>query len=239
MKAMIFAAGRGTRLHPLTEKKPKALVEINGKPMLRIAIEYLQSYGVNEIIVNVHHFADQVISFLERMKSSNIRIEISDERDLLLDTGGGLKKAAWFFDDKPFLLYNVDILTNLNLHELIHFHQQHKGIATLAVRERVSSRYLIFNEQYRLTGWEKISPHDRFLLMEATVERKLAFSGIHVIDPLLLKYLPEDNQFSIIQAYLNIAKGQPIYGFVDNQSYWFDIGNWEKLQKARNFMNSR
>ena len=236
---MIFAAGRGTRLHPLTETKPKALVEINGKPMLQIAIEYLLSYGVDELIINVHHFADQVIAFLERMKSFNIRIEISDERDLLLDTGGGLKKAAWFFDDQPFVLYNVDILTNLNLNHLFRYHAAHQGIATLVVRGRESSRYLLFDEQNRLIGWEKVSTNEKIIKTKASFETRRAFSGIHIIDPRILKYLPEESKFSIIDAYLKIAGEQFIYGFVEHESYWFDIGNMEKLQKARNFMRFR
>jgi NDP-sugar pyrophosphorylase family protein len=240
MKAMIFAAGKGTRLHPLTKDKPKALVDIHGVTMLENAIRYLVSYGFDEIIINVHHFAEQVVSFLEENNYFNAQIEISDERDVLLDTGGGLKKASWFFEDqRPFLVYNVDILTNLNLNNLLEYHKQCNGLATLAVRNRESSRYLLFDDNYRLVGREHAKNNQRILHKEAGQTIKRAFSGIHVLEPSIFNYLPDTDIFPIIDSYMEIAKEQPIYGFSEDQSYWFDIGDPEKLKKARDFMASR
>ncbi len=240
MKAMIFAAGKGTRLYPVTQDKPKALVDINGVTMLENAIRYLVRYGFNELIINVHHFADQVISFLEENNFFDVHIEISEERDKLLDTGGGLKKASWFFEEQqPFLVYNVDILTNLNLNHLLEFHEENEGLATLAVRNRTSSRYLLFDDRQRLIGREDVKNKQKTLLRETPKQHKRAFSGIHVIDPSIINYFPAEEKFSIIDAYLGIAKQQSIYGFFEDQSYWFDIGDPEKLENARGFMGSR
>lgn len=237
---MIFAAGKGTRLSPVTKDKPKALVDIQGVTMLENAIKYLVSYGFNEIIVNVHHFADQIITFLEKNNHFDIHIEISDERDHLLDTGGGLKKASWFFDDQqPFLVYNVDILTNLNLNKLMEFHKQCNGLATLAVRNRPSSRYLLFDDNQRLIGREDVKNHRKTLLRETPNQHKHAFSGIHVINSSIFQSFPEEGRFPIIDTYLEIAKQQSVYGFLEDQSYWFDIGDPEKLKKARDFVATR
>lgn len=237
---MIFAAGKGTRLSPVTKYKPKALVDIQGVTMLENAIKYLVSYGFNEIIVNVHHFADQIITFLEKNNRFDIHLEISDERDHLLDTGGGLKKASWFFDDQqPFLVYNVDILTNLNLNKLLEYHKHSNGLVTLAVRNRPSSRYLLFDDNQRLIGREDVKNHRKTLLRKTKNEHKHAFSGIHVINPSIFQSFPEEGRFPIIDTYLEIAKQQSVYGFLEDQSYWFDIGDHEKLKKARDFMASR
>ena len=153
MKAMIFAAGLGTRLKPITDSIPKAMVPINGKPLLQLVLEKLKVAGFNEIIVNVHHFPELIIDFLKQNSNFGIRIEISDERDVLLDTGGAIRKAAWFFDDgKPFLVHNVDILSNLNLGDLYHQHLTTNPLATLVVSERDTFRYLLFNGDNRLCG---------------------------------------------------------------------------------------
>ncbi|MDR1699547.1 MAG: NTP transferase domain-containing protein, partial [Prevotellaceae bacterium] len=184
MKAMIFAAGLGTRLKPLTDNKPKALVEIAGKPLLEHVINKLTAAGFNEIIINVHHFADQIIDFVKQKNNFGVRLEISDERQMLLDTGGGVQKAAWFFDDgKPFLLHNVDILSDINLQTLYANHLETGAEATLAVNSRVTSRYLFFDRTMRMRGWTnettgEIKPPGTEI--DKTWE-KLAFSGIHVI----------------------------------------------------------
>jgi len=154
MKAMVLAAGLGTRLRPLTDTRPKALVEINGRALLEIVLTHLRSFGIDEVIINVHHFADMVVDYLKSHNNFGMRIEISREDDLLLDTGGGLKKAAWFFlqSDEPFVLHNVDVISNIDLHRMLQFHNEQGALATLAVQTRQSSRLLIFNEQGQLVG---------------------------------------------------------------------------------------
>ena len=236
---MIFAAGIGSRLKPLTETRPKALVEVAGKTMLEHSILYLKKYGFDDIIINLHHFPEQIKSFLDNKQYFDIDITFSDEQEELSDTGGGLKKARWFFNNQPFLLYNVDILTNLDLNQFIAFHHQHNSMATLAVRKRTSSRYLLFDEAHKLIGWENVQTHKQKILSKTNLINKRAFSGIHIIQPSLFDKLPPKKTFSIVNAYLDIANTTSIYGFTDNQSYWFDIGSMEKLEKARIFMNSQ
>lgn len=213
MKAMILAAGVGSRLRPVTDKLPKALVEIGGKTMLERAAERLRAAGASDIIVNAHHHAGQVEAAAEKL---GLAVSREDE---LLDTGGGLKKAAWFFDDKkPFLLQNVDVVSDLDLAEL---YKAHKGLATLAVRKRETSRYLVF------------SPDGRLLPRDAQGE-KLGFDGAHVISPEIFPLLAETGAFSLTQAYLRLAAaGQEIGAFRADKWSWLDIGTPEKLEKAR------
>lgn len=235
---MLFAAGIGSRLQPITYKKPKALVEVGGKTMLEHSIHHLAQYGFNDIIINLHHFPEKIKAFLEERKWP-ASISYSDETDLLRDTGGGLQKASWFFSNEPFLVYNVDILTNMNLGDFINFHFKKNGIATLAVRKRKSSRYLILDKNNRLIGWENSKTHDKKTIIKSKDEYNVAFSGIHVIDPRIFMYFPNSERFPIIQAYLDIASKHEIYGYIDEQSYWFDVGNLEKLEKAHNFMQNK
>jgi len=229
MKAMIFAAGLGTRLRPLTNDKPKALVEIKGKTLLEITITHLIKNGYEEIIINIHHFAEQVIDFLKQ-NNFKARIEISDESEKLLDTGGGLKKAKWFFDDSnPFLVHNVDIINDIGLRKIYQTHLTNSSIATLAVRKRKSSRYLLFDEDEILCGWENINTGERIISQDRDSLTQLAFSGIHIIDPALFKYFPEDDKFSIIDVYLEAAKNERIKAFPHNNSFWQDVGRIEDL----------
>lgn len=231
MKAMIFAAGLGTRLRPLTNNLPKALFEIKGKPLLEITIDKLIQNGFDEIIVNVHHFAEQVIYFLTK-KKFNAKIGISDESDKLLDTGGGLKKAKWFFDDgEPFLLHNVDIISDINLNEFYKIHLKNKSIATLAVQKRKSSRYLLFDEDNFLCGWENVKTGEKIISKNKYPLSRLAFSGIHVVDPKLFSYFPNKEIFSIIDVYLNAARKEKIKLFLHNDSFWQDIGKIEDLNQ--------
>ena len=236
MKAMVFAAGLGTRLRPLTNDKPKALVELGGMPLLEIAIRRLKHFGCKEIIVNVHHFAGLIIDFLEEKKHFGIQIEISDERDLLLDTGGGLKKAAWFFDDgNPFLVCNADILTNLDLKSFYENHLKQDALATLAIRNRDTSRYLLFDENtFELNGWKNIKTGEVKwcrVQREGIVNR--AFSGIHVIDPKLFSLMPDESVFSIIDVYLSSAREHRIVGFPHDDTIWLDVGKPEALEKGK------
>jgi len=234
MKAMIFAAGLGTRLRPITNHIPKALAPVNGIPMLEIVIRRLINYGFNEIIVNVHHFADKVIEFLDNKDRFGINLQISDERDELLDTGGGLKKASWFFDDgQPFLVHNVDTLTNIDLLDYYKYHQQNDALASLLVRHRPGSRYFLFDQSNRLCGWENVVTNERIISRKQAAHlEQIAFSCLHVIDPKIFDLMEEEGCFSIIDVYLRLAKNHKIMGFLDDASYWLDIGTPEKLKRA-------
>ena len=234
MKAMIFAAGKGTRLGELTYDKPKALIRIHNVPVLENAIRTLTKYGFDEIIVNVHHFADQVIDFLEDNKRLGLNIEISDEREELLDTGGGLKKASWFLDGtEAFLLYNVDVLTDLDLSMLYQAHIRSGALATLAVRHRETARYLMIDKQKKLCGWKNTETGEQILSGNVSKELELvAFSGIQVVSPEIFKLLPEKKVFSIIRAYLGLAETQDIFTFEHDNSRWLDIGRPQLLKEA-------
>jgi NDP-sugar pyrophosphorylase family protein len=243
MKAMILAAGLGTRLRPLTDTRPKALVELSGRTLLEITLTRLRTFGVTEVIVNVHHFADMVIDYLKSNKNFGMRIEISRE-DVLLDTGGGLKKAAGFFledssrpdskqSDEPFLLHNVDVISNIDLRRMLQFHRENNALATLAVQSRATSRPLLFNGQLQLSG-RRVGPDQEPEIVRPSAHLDpLAFSGIHVISPRLLPMLTEDGVFSIILSYLRLARqGQTILAFRADDDYWRDLGRPTDLAQA-------
>lgn len=230
---MIFAAGLGTRLRPLTDDRPKAMVEIDGMPLLEIVIRRLRYYGYREIIVNVHHYAKMIVDFLAEKKNFGIDITISDETEMVLETGGGLGKAAWFFDDEPFLVHNVDILTNLDYKKLLTFHQENNAIATLATRNRQTSRYLLFDDSNVLSGWKNIKTNEvRMSRSEANDMQQMAFSGIHIIEPKLLQQFTRTGKFSIIDTYLDVATTQTICGFNHTDSIWLDVGKPDALAKG-------
>ena len=234
MKAMIFAAGKGTRLQPVTNNIPKALVEINGIPILEIVIKKLISYGFNEIIVNVHYLSDQIIEFLKVNNNFGINIQISDETDLLLDTGGALKKANWFFsDNKPFLLYNVDIMTNLNLYEMYNFHVKKNCLVTLSVQNRESSRKLFFNQEQLLCGWTNKSINKIIMSRPDKIKYEYAFNGIHIINPDIFKYIYEKGVFSIIDMYLRLASDYNIGFYYIENAEFVDIGTPAQLKIAQ------
>lgn len=234
MKAMIFAAGLGTRLRPLTDQCPKALMKINGIPLLDIAIGRLRAAGVTDIIINIHHLGEQILNHLASSPHLGLNIAISDERDLLLDTGGGLKKAAWFFDDQePFLVYNADILTTLSLEEMVRAHRATGALATLAVRDRSSSRMLLFSPEGVLCGWQNTQTGLTRISREAPTYRALAFSGIHVIDPVIFNYFPEGDIFSIIEVYLSLAAKKTIRAYQHDDDVWLDVGKPDQLAKAQ------
>ncbi|HZV60419.1 MAG TPA: nucleotidyltransferase family protein [Candidatus Eremiobacteraceae bacterium] len=238
MKAMVLAAGLGTRLRPLTNDRPKALVDIAGRTLLEITLARLRTFGVREVIVNVHHFADQIVEYLKTNENFGMRIEVSRE-DVLLDTGGGLKKAAWFFleDSKhaedPFILHNVDVLSTIDLHRMVRFHTENKALATLAVQERETSRPLLFDEHLALCG-RKAGRDAQVEIVRASQEKKsLAFSGIHVISPRLLAKMTEEGVFSIITSYLRLAgQGENIVAFRADEYYWRDLGRREDVMQA-------
>jgi NDP-sugar pyrophosphorylase family protein len=235
MKAMILAAGLGTRLRPLTNHTPKALVEVNGIPLLEMVIQRLKFYGFHEIVINVFHFADSIIEFLQEKQSFGIDIRISHEKDELLDTGGGIKNASWFFDDDaPFLVHNVDIVSDLDLRQFYETHLRSQALATLAVSNRQASRYFLFNQDHILCGWKNIKT-GAIKITRATPETDLtplAFSGMHVIDPAIFDLMPEQNAFSIIDTYLHLATHHKIVAFKHDHSLWVDLGKKENLLKA-------
>ena len=241
MKAMIFAAGLGTRLKPMTDFLPKALVPIAGKPLLEHVILKLKNAGFDEIIVNVHHFPDQIIDFLKKNDYFGIRIEVSDERDVLLDTGGGIRKAAWFFDDgKPFLVHNVDILSNIDLGALYHQHLRTNSLATLVVSQRDTFRYLLFDDNLRLNGWinEKTGETKPENLKKIEFYNKLAFSGIQVLSPKVFDLMENlKPKFPIMDFYLSNAASQTISGFIPQDFKMMDVGKLDVLDEAERFIN--
>lgn len=235
MKAMIFAAGLGTRLKPFTENHPKALALVNGTTLLQRNIEYLRAAGINEIVINVHHFADQIMVFLEENNYFGIEITISDETDQVLETGGGLVKAKANFDE-DFLVMNVDILTDLNLTELIKSHQENNALVTLAVSDRNSSRKLYFNEQNELKGWRNLKTEEEIKAVNSLDNlRNLAFSGIHVIHPNLFDKITEKGKFSIMKVYMDLMKTESILGFDHSGGVLIDVGRPESVIEAEQY----
>jgi mannose-1-phosphate guanylyltransferase len=246
MKAMILAAGLGTRLRPLTDTRPKALVELNGRTLLEITLTRLQSFGVTEAIINVHHHAQMVVDYLHSKNNFGMRVEVSREDDQLLDTGGGLKKAAWFFledparRDDPFVLHNVDVISNIDLAAMVQFHVDRQALATLAVQSRHSSRQLLFNDQLQLSGRQGGTANPGCAVQTAPSTEPshslvpLAFSGIHILSPRLLPQLTESTTtFSIIDSYLRLAsQSQKILAFRHDTSYWRDLGKPADLAQA-------
>ena len=238
---MIFAAGLGSRLKAITVNKPKALVEVSGKPLLEYAIMYLKSFGISEVVINVHHFADQIIGFLQEKKNFGIDIRISDERDFLLDTGGGLKKAASLFSgSESIILYNVDIFSNLDLNHLLSYHMQEKALATLVVRKRKTTRYLLFDKQLQLAGWKDLRSGEIKISRLESIDgaEEFAFSGIHIINPEIFNLITEEGKFSIIDLYLRLAQNKTIKAFVDDSKMWLDLGKPQQLAEAEILMEN-
>jgi mannose-1-phosphate guanylyltransferase len=238
MKAMILAAGLGTRLRPLTNDRPKALVEVSGRPLLEITLSRLREFRVREVIVNVHHFADMVIEYLKKNENFGMRIEVSREAELL-DTGGGLKKAAWFFledsvaRDEPFILHNVDVISTIDLGRMVRLHRERQALATLAVQERKTSRYLLFDENMQLCGRRAGLEGASEVVRSSANPQALAFAGVHVISRRIFERMTEDGAFSIITSYLRLAaQGENILGFRADENYWRDLGRLESVARA-------
>lgn len=236
---MVFAAGLGTRLKPLTNNKPKALVEVKGIPMLEIVIRRLEFFGFNEIVVNVHHFSEQIIDFLNKT-NFKAKIFISDESNCLLDTGGGLKKASVFFDTKPVLIHNVDVISNLNLTEIYQQHIESNALATLAVKNRKTSRYFLFDNNGQMIGWKNMKTNEiRMSRISLGKLNALAFSGIHVVSPEIFKLMKKEGKFSITDVYLELSRTNKIIGYQCESSMWIDLGNADNLAKAEEFFRGR
>lgn len=238
MKAMVLAAGLGTRLRPLTNDRPKALVEVAGRTLLEITLTRLRAFGIHEVIINVHHFGDMIEQYLKTNNNFGLQIAISREDDLLLDTGGGLKKASHFFhqgveSEKPFILHNVDVISNIDFGQMLKLHTDRKGLATLAVQDRETSRYLLFNESLELCGRQSGRDGKQELVWPSKERLPLAFSGIHVISPRFLAMMSEQGAFSIIDSYLRVAEAEEkIIGFRADRFYWRDLGRPENVAQA-------
>lgn len=238
MKAMVLAAGLGTRLRPLTNDRPKALVEIGGRTLLEIALTRLRSVGVDQVIVNVHHFPEMILEALRANQNFGLRVEISREAELL-DTGGGLKQASWFFLDdpgnseEPFFLHNVDIISTIDLPLMLRTHCDTSALATLAAQRRDSSRLLAFDDSSQLCGRRR-GRHEPFEMVRAAAHtQSLAFCGVHVLSPRFLRLLVEEGAFSIIDSYLRLAgQGESIRAFPADEYYWRDLGKPEQIAQA-------
>ncbi len=238
MKAMILAAGLGTRLRPLTDDRPKALVEIAGRTLLEITLSCLRAFGIREVIINVHHFAGMILEYLKTNDNFGMHIEVSRE-EVLLDTGGGLKKAAWFFLEdsnpleEPFILHNVDVISTVDLRRMVQFHTERQALATLAVQDRETSRYLLFDEQLQLCGRRPRRDQKTELVRSSPRPQALAFCGIHVVSPRVFAMMSEDGVFSIIPSYLRLAaQGEKILAFRADEYYWRDLGKPDNVLQA-------
>lgn len=236
MNAMIFAAGLGSRLRPLTDNCPKALIKIDHRSLLEIALLKMSRLKIKKVVVNVHHHAQQIIDFIQNYRSNNMEILISDERDQLLDTGGGLLNAAPLFDrGSQILIYNVDVVTNANIEALIQYHNIHQNLATLFVQERKASRYLMFDNNNLLCGWKNPKTGEEKWVSDVVTSKAMGFNGVQVINYELLNLIDAKNAFPIIPVYLQLAEKHRISGWVDNKSEWFDAGTPEKVNNVREF----
>ena len=231
---MIFAAGLGTRFKPWTDQHPKALAQVNGKSLLQRNIEYLQRYGIRDLVVNVHHFADQIIDALHMNKGWGSSFTISDETALELETGGGLKKARTWLEGGPFVVMNVDILTDMDLGSMIKDHFEHRPLATLAVTDRKTSRYFLFDGDMQLRGWQNVKTGETRMAGESgvTVLSPRAFSGIHVIDPAIFPLIRQEGKFSMVDVYLDLAVRWPVRGFDHSGTKLIDVGKPESVGQA-------
>ena len=235
MKALIFAAGKGTRLKPFTDHHPKALALVNEVPLLERNIKYLQSFGINDFVINIHHFRQQISDFLKKNNNFNAHIELSDEKDQLLETGGGLVFAKKFLDHgEDFLIMNADILTDLDLNCFIEYHQEKKDFATLAVSDRKSSRKLLFNPEMILKGWMNVESGEQRLAEFNKAFKPLAFSGIHCVNPEIFNKIKRTGKFSIMEEYLDLMTNESISGY-EHSATIIDVGRPESVIEAEKF----
>jgi len=226
MKAMILAAGLGTRLRPITNSIPKALVVVDGKPLLQHALEHIKRYGIRDVIINVYHFPVQIVDFLRSNDNFGLTIAISDESDELLETGGGVEKAAWFFNDgKPFVVRNVDVISNLDIRKMNRYHQAKQSLATLAVRKRESERYFLFDDRMQLCGWENTRTGMKRIIREADSQTSFAFNGIQILNPEVFPLIEEKGKFSLTELYLRLGAIHPIIGFQDKGESWYSASS--------------
>lgn len=238
MKAMLLAAGLGTRLKPFTDKHPKALAVVNGKTLLQRNIEYLKQAGIGDVIVNVHHFADQIQDFLLAHDHFGINIQVSDERDEVLETGGGIQKASWFFDDgEAFLVMNVDILTQMDLHAMMDLHRAQKPLVTLAVSARNSSRCFLFNQHNELCGWRNHLSGEEKMSRVAEVYTEKAFSGIQILQPEIFAMMQRRGKFSIVDVYLDLAGAHRLIAYDHSGVVLIDAGRMSSISEAEQYFS--
>lgn len=235
MKALIFAAGKGTRLKPFTDHHPKALAKVNGIPLLERNINYLKAFGITDFVINIHHFGDQIVSFLKENDNFGCKIEISDESNELLETGGGLIFAKEFLNHgEDFLIMNADILTNININDFVNYHKEIKDFVTLAVSDRESSRKLLFNDDLVLRGWLNVQTGEQRLAEFNKGFRPLAFSGVHCINPVIFDKIKRTGKFSVMEEYLDLMQTEKIHGFV-HESILIDVGRPESVIEAEKY----
>lgn len=235
MKALIFAAGKGTRLKPFTDHHPKALAKVNDVPLMERNIKYLQSFGINDFVINVHHFGNQIVDFLKINNNFNAKIEISDESEELLETGGGLVFAKRFLDHgEDFIIMNADILTEININDLVEYHKKMKDFATLAVSDRESSRKLLFNDDFVLRGWLNVQTGEQRLAEFNKGFKAFAFSGVHCINPLIFNKIKRTGKFSVMEEYLDLMQTEHIHGFL-HQNILIDVGRPESVLEAEKY----
>lgn len=242
MKAMILAAGLGSRLKEMTQHCPKALVEAGGITLLERCIEKLKSYQVNDFVINIHHFGEQIIQFVEQKHYFDVNIQFSDERTLLLDTGGGIKHARKFLDNgEPFIVHNVDIISDLDIRKMYDFHCQQQALATLAVRERTTKRFFLFDNNNQLCGKVNLNTNERLIVKNKEDKnlKPLAFSGIHVISPKIFSLFPTEEKFSITAFYEQIAEKEKILAYQHQEGMWMDMGKIEDFQKLEQMIKKQ
>lgn len=233
MKAMIFSAGLGTRFKPWTDKHPKALALVNGKPLLQHNIEYLQQYGITDVVVNVHHFADQIIEAIKINKGWGSNITVSNETNEVLETGGGLIKARHLLEgNEPFITLNVDILTNLNIDKLLAFHQRHKPLISFGVSDRKSSRCFLFDEAHRLCGWRNTLTGEEKISIAAPEPEQKSYSCVVVFEPHIFSLIRQSGKFSLTETYLNLAAEHVILGYQHAGDKFIDVGKPESVAVA-------
>jgi N-acetyl-alpha-D-muramate 1-phosphate uridylyltransferase len=232
-KAMIFAAGLGTRFKPWTDHHPKALAVVNGKSLLQRNIEYLQTQGITDVVVNVHHFADQIVEAVAQNKGWGSQVTISDEADAVLETGGGLVKARHLLEgDSPFVTINADILTDFNIAALLAFHQQSQALISFAVSERMTSRYFLFDADNRLSGWTNTQTGEEKVVRPVANPRRMAYSCVVVFEPAVFPLIRQTDKFSLTEMYLDLAPEHKIMGFPHSGDRWMDVGKTESVKKA-------
>lgn len=233
MKAMIFAAGLGTRFKPWTDKHPKALALVNGKSLLQRNVEYLQQYNIKEVVVNVHHFSNQVIDALKKNNGWGSHISISDETDEVLETGGGLLKAKNLLqNDEPFITLNADFLTNLDINNLLAFHKNKEALISFGITNRKTSRNFLFDEDNRLCGWRNSVTGQEKIAIPKKNLKEMAYSCVVVFNPQIFEFIPQRGKFSLVDTYLSLAAAHPIYGFDHSGDKLVDVGKPESVAIA-------
>ena len=238
MKAMIFAAGLGTRFKPWTDTHPKALALVNGKPLLQLNIEYLQQYGITDVVINVHHFPDQIIEAVKKNKGWGSNIMISDESSEVLETGGGLLKAKDLLQDgEPFITLNADFLTDLDINALLAFHKNKKALISFGITDRKTSRYFLFDEENRLCGWRNTGTGEEKISIAKTDLKEMAYSCVVVFQPEIFELIPQRGKFSLVETYLSLAAQYPIYGYDHSGDKLVDVGKPESVAIAEKLFN--